>query len=351
MFDFAVKYDPAKDSKEDITRRILYSLIIKRLMAKKPVVMFIGGDSGEGKSETVLKLQELLCEIQGLDLGEILHDVNVYMPTEYAKKLDQILFWKDKKYSDPRRPLFKKINFLAVHEARTLVRAMNWRTFINQAVGDVNAMSRSIKRMCFMIVSQFVRDISRDVRYTINYYCKIARPYGRPAKMYWRVLWKDDRDLESPKLRTRGLNGYLVYPNGRYRIFRPKYFEIQRPRAQYVKMFEEAEFKAKGSIIRRKMEELIREMEIETSVSSAKIDTMVDWYTKDMTNIHLLGKRNKNGWKVKKDVREMHGLTKTELAEFEHKLNEKLKNIGILDKPDQGDMEVLNEIEEAPMGT
>lgn len=319
-FDFAVDYDPDKDSGEDLTKRILYSLIIKRIKAKKPTVIFMGGDSGEGKSYSALRFQELLMELQGLDIIKHIEDINVFTPLEYPKKLDKLLFDKN----------LKPVNIICMHEAREIVKAKKWNTFLNQAIADVNAMSRAVKRLCFIVISQFIRDISTDIRYTLNYYITVHRPIGSKARLYISVLWKDDSDLERPKLRKRGIKGYLRYPNGSYRVYRPTYLELSKPSKELRELFNKKDFEAKAKIIRRKVEKLIGEMSIEMEVETKKVDTMVEWYISNQDNLTTIGKRYRNKWKVKPEVKIMHDLSDLEAKDFEQKLNQKMKERGMI---------------------
>ena len=189
-------------------------------------------------------------EIQGLDIMDYVDVMNVYTPLEYSTKLNKILFYK----------AYKKANIFCIHEARTVVKAKLWHGFLAQAISDINAMSRSIKRICTIIISQFIRDITADTRYTLNLYCKISRPLGKPARLYINVMWKDDRDLEKPKLRKRKLSGYLIYPNGKYQRFIPKYFEMKKPSKAIIELFEKADKEGKTKIIRRKQDEVLKEL-------------------------------------------------------------------------------------------
>lgn len=319
-FDFAVNYDPEKDSEEDLTKRILYSLIIKRIKAKKPTVIFIGGDSGEGKSYSALRFQELLLELQGLEAKKHLESINVFTPLEYPKKIDSLLFDKD----------LKKVNIICMHEAREIVKAKAWHSFLNQAVADVNAMSRSVKRLCFIIISQFIRDISTDIRYTLNYYVTVHRPIGSKARLSINIMWKDDSDLERPKLRKRPIKGYLRYPNGKYRVFQPTYLELSKPSKDITEIFEKKDFEAKAKVIRRKVEQLINDMSQDLHLESKKVDAMVEWYMKNQDNLNLIGKRYRGKWKVRAEVKLMHDLTDTEVIEFQDKLNKKMKERGMI---------------------
>lgn len=319
--DFVVYYDPNKDSKDELAKRILYSIIIKRIKAKKPCVMFVGGDSGEGKSYTTVRLQEILLELQGLKASDYFDAINCYTPLQYPKKLDNLLFNKE----------VKKANIIAMHEAREIVKAKDWQNFLTQAVADVNAMSRSVKRLIIIIVSQFIRDITRDMRYTLNFYCTVKRPKNKPARLYINVLWKDDRDLESPKLKKRKLSGYLIYPNGQRRRFVPSYFEMKKPHKDLIKIFEEQDYKAKAGIIKRKINDLIKTMKEDIGEESDKINSMVDWYIEHPDTITLIGKRYRGKWKLQKKVREMHNLTDMETKKFEVMLNDKLRERGVIE--------------------
>lgn len=329
--DFVVRYDPDKEAPEVLTDRILYALVIKRLKHHKPAVLFLCGESGEGKSFTGIRLQEKLLELQGLNLRDVLSDINVYVPIEYPQKLQKLLFPSKNEKDKARAKILKKTNIICMHEAREVVRAKNWQSFLNQAIGDVNAQSRSIKRLCIMVVSQSIRDISTNIRYTLNYYCKVRRPLGKPARLYINVLWKDDRDLEKIKLRKRKLSGYIVGPDGRYRRYVPQYFIMSKPSKENVKEFEAQDLKAKMFSLRMKIRKLIKNMEDDMDIPAKKIDSMVDFYTKNTESLNLIGRRRGNNWFVKKDVREMHDLSDDELKLFQEKLNKSLQKRGVID--------------------
>jgi hypothetical protein len=315
FFDFVVKYDPEKDTEEDLVKKIFYSIFIKRIKSKKPVVIFISGDSGEGKSYSALRMQEILLTLQEINYKENFEHINVFTPLEYPQKLDNLLFNKE----------LKKVNILTMHEAREIVKAKNWHSFLNQAVSDVNAMSRAVKRICFIIVSQFIRDISVDIRYTLNYYVTVRRPPGQKAKLYISKMWKDDRDLEKPKLRKRRLKGYLVYPNGKYRLYTPEFIELNRPDKEICEMFNKKDFESKAHIIRNKTEKLIKDMKLETETADKKLNAMLEWYMNNPENLDIIGKRYKKGIRLKSEVKLMHDLTDMEVKRFQKMINEKMK--------------------------
>jgi hypothetical protein len=319
--DYVVKYDPNVDTPQDLTRKILYSIFILRVKYKKPAVIFVSGDSGEGKSISSVRLLQELMELQGLDYKKHMDGVNIYTPIQYPEKLNKILY--DKEY--------KKANILIIHEARTLIKAKMWNSFLTQAIADVNAMSRQIKPMITIIISQFIRDITTDMRYTLNFYVKIKRLRGDSfARMQINVMWKDDRDLEKPKLRKRRLRGFLVYPNGKYRRHSPQYLAIKKPDKEICQEFDRQDAAAKTAIIHQRLEKLVKEMRDDLGLESKKISSMVDWYTEHIENLSLIGKRYKAGWKILKEARQMHDMTSEEVKSFELALNKKLKEMEVI---------------------
>lgn len=319
--DFIVKYNPKTDTQEDLAKKIMEHVILYRLKYKKPAVIYVSGDSGEGKSYTALYLQSLLLSIQGLDIREQLENVNVFYPIEYPKKLDNLLHSKE----------LKKVNIICLHEAREIVKARLWHSFLNQSISDINAMSRSVKRLVTIVISQFIRDIDTSVRYTLNFYCKVRRPMSQSgkARLQIYVLWKDDRDLEKPKLRKRRLSGYIQYPSGIRRRFTPKFFEVSRVDKDIAARFEELDKKSKSDIIKRKVSALIQEMEKDIDTKDTKVNVMIDWYMDHIDNLKYIGVMKYRKFKVNEDIDKMHGLTKYERDLFQKKLNERLKEKGI----------------------
>lgn len=315
--DFAIYYDPDKDTGVDIFRKIIFSVIYKRVKANYPCVIFVSGGSGSGKSETVLFAQKELSKMFGWDIHEHVNNVNIYTPMQYSEKMQALL--KDKK--------LKKVNIAAIHEARVLVNSKNWQSFTNQSVAHVNAMSRSIKRIVFFIVSQYIRDISTDIRYTLNHYWRIAREKGKPVKLYWDVMYNDDRDLEKPKLRKRKLRGYLIDPKGKYIPFTPDYFEIPRVEKELRDIMIEADKDAKVNIIEQRLDDLFKEMSLEgDDKSTAKINSMVEWYTKSPDRLMQLGKFYRKKWKLDKSAIDRHDLNKKEAKRVEELITAKVHN-------------------------
>jgi len=314
-YDYVIRYNPNLETPEDLTKKILYALFVKRVKNKKPVVTFVGGDSGEGKSMTVLRLIELLFQIQGVELKDHIDAVNVFTPLQYPQKIDKLLHDKE----------LKKVNAIAIHEAREIIKAANWRNFLNTAIGDVNAMSRSIKRLMFFIVSQFIRDIDPSIRYTLTYYCTVYRPIGHKARVKINKIWKDDSDLQNPRIRKRRIKGLIIFPNGKVKKHFPEYFEMNMPDKEICTKFDEYDTESKRGIIKKKLEKLIKEMEKDADISINKIDKTIEYYTETEDRLNTVGKKVGKKWKIDKNIKDMLDLTESEFREFESKLNTTIK--------------------------
>lgn len=321
LCDFKVHYDPDKDTGETVAKKIIASLIVGRIKHHKPAVLFISGDSGEGKSYSALKLQEWLAEIQKWVLLDYYHICNIHSPLQYMENVDKLL----------HDPEYKKANILCIHEARDLINSKDWESFLSRAISDVNALSRAIKRLIVIIISQFIRDITKDIRYTINYYIKISRPKGKKARMYFYVMWKDDRDPDNPKLRKRKLCGYLVYPNGKHRQYRPEYIILPKPSKELCEIFEKADREAKTSSIRQKLSKVVDHIKTDMGLEDNKVNKLIDWYAEKTDNLNSIGRIRRNKWKTSQEFRDMHDLNKDEVKRFEEGLNNKLKDMGLIE--------------------
>lgn len=329
--DFWVKFNPDKDSPEELSRRILYSLFVKRTKAKKPVVAAVIAKSGEGKSYGVNKIADEIMHIQGIDLVqnmELFDVLTIANPLQYAEKLDLLLY--DKRY--------KKVNLMVVHESRSVVSAKNWRSFVNTAISDVNAMSRSIKPLMFFFISQAFKDIDSNVRSTLTHYITITRPNsGHHSRMEISVIWNDEKDIEKPKYRKRKIRGIVEYPDGRTRLFVPDSLYLKWLRKPLQERFETLDYEGKSAILKSKMAKIISEIKSEFDDNSVKIDAMVEWYFKRSDMLGSVARRGRAGWKVKKDIRELHDLTPEEAKLFESRLNDKFVKSGMIAKDNDGE--------------
>lgn len=320
--DFIVRYNPATESKSDLANKIIYDMFYnRRIKQNKPCKMGIFGKSGEGKSLTALRIQEQLLQAKGLTLQPIVKDINVFVPLEYPTKIKNLLGLNDGGFQDTG---LKKAFLVCVHEARELVKAKYWQSFVNTAIADVNEMSRAVKRLIFMIVSQSIRDISSDIRGTLDFYIKCYRPHKQRTRLYIYSLWVDERDMDKIKLRKRKVSGVLIYPNGQWRRYAPQYFEISIPNRDIIKIFDEEDFKSKSKIIRSKLNRLMKDMALEANVENDKLESLIDFHVKNPDALNTIGKIRAGKWIVKKEAAQLYDLTKQELKEFETKIQIKL---------------------------
>lgn len=313
--DFHVYWDSKTESLDTLTRRIVYSIFIhNRIKADKPCVLGLFGGSGEGKSLTALALYCFILSLMNLDLKKNFEVSNIITPIQYAKKIDKLLY--DKEYKD---------NCVAiVHEAREVIRAKLWHSFLNQCIGDVNAMSRTIKPLMLILVSQFVGDIDKSVRSTMTYYLTVTRSKSRKVKLNIQKLYFDDRDIERPVLKKRRVHGYVISPTGKHRSFYLPPIEIDKPPKELSDIFKKMDFEGKTILVRRKLEKLVKQIEQETGEDNKKIETMVTWYVRNPEQLDLIGKKTKKGFSIRDDITKMHDLTESEKKDFQNKLSEEL---------------------------
>lgn len=317
--DFIINFDPEKDTENELVERIIYALFISRVRAKKPCIVFMGGDSGEGKSISVLTLMMIMMKLQNIHHPDWLSVCNIHTPLQYPTKIKKLLF-------DPE---YKKLNMVAIHEARNVVKAKQWNTFLTQSIADVNAMSRSVKRMVTFVVSQFIKDIASDIRYTINYYIIAERPKGRMTRLKIFIIWKDDRDLEKPKLRKRRIHGYLRLPDGRLRKYKPLYIELDLPSKEIVEAFDNEDTEAKGLIIKNKLDKILKEIKADIGQPGERVEAIVNYYIEHLDQLSIIGKQSRGKWKLKGQISSMYDFNDLELRIFEEKLNKNLKEKGL----------------------
>lgn len=298
----------------NITNRIIKQLFYTPIKKNFPCVIFIQGKSGHGKSWTALKLQEILLSFDGLDLKDFVEDINISIPLEYPEKLNKILHDKE----------LKKVRIICVHEARLVVNAKQWQDFVTQSIAHVNALSRAVKPLIFMVVSQNIRDVTTDIRYTIDYIVENYRPVHGDAQFKLFKMFTDNRDLEHPILRKRPVMG-LVKKNRRWRLHKPQKFIVKKPDKETRERFEKADREAKIKIIKNMMDKLMLDLTKNLDTENKKVGVMVEWYTKHPEQIPLIGKRSKRGFRLHGNVSEMHELTSEEKKLFEKTLNEKIE--------------------------
>lgn len=319
--DYNVTYDPNKENELDLFSKIIYSLILRRILFKKPSICHVSGKSGEGKSLSVLFIMYILLKMQNLDIKKYMDITNIFTQMEYPQKLKQLLHNKE----------YKKINVVCVHEGREAMEAKEWFTLFNRNIAHVNALCRALKRMAIFIVSQSIRDITKEIRYTLDYQIKIYRRMHKGvqghARLIWYVLYMDDRDIENPKLRKRRVQGWLNLPNGRRILHKPQYFSIPLIEKEIKDFFEETDKAKKMDILNRRLEDMEKDLKDQLKTTKDKIQSLVNFYMQnENSRMEVFRTTPKGKYKVIKDFAKLHDLKPSEVKIFEEKFKERLEN-------------------------
>ncbi|MFW6121619.1 MAG: hypothetical protein ACOC80_12070 [Petrotogales bacterium] len=321
IVDFVV---PNFDDPKEIGVKICEQLFVKRIEKKKPTVILCTGDSGEGKSYTALKILEIVNNYFGVKTEDHMENQIIYTPLEYSKKMNAILHDKDK----------RKLKCLILDEARELVSSHLWYTFVNQAIADVNALHRTVKPLVFVVVVQFIKDIDPSTRRTIQFYMNCQRPMNeKHVTVRMHRLWKDERDIDNPRIKKRKIRGYLYNGDNqtkptKYMKFVPTRMQITLPEKIVYKQYEKINFERKSEILARKLDRLLHEIEKEAGVKSTRVTDVVNWFmdhpeSADMIQRRVGGKTPK--CKMKPEFKRMFNLNNTEAADFEKALYQRLK--------------------------
>lgn len=299
-----------------ITQSILRSVTLNRINADKPSVILITGDSGEGKSATALRIATDILAMQGIDIKEYLEDIIVYNPFEFAEKIDAILT------SDR----LKKINVFLLDEARGIVKANSWNSFVNQAIADINAVSRGVKPLVIIIVSQDAGDIDRATRKTIKYEFVCSRPLHEKVRIHPVVYYKHRPrgSAEKSELRYRSLKVQVRGPFDNYEIS-PPVLVVDKVPKEIWDLYKSQEKERKTKLIRNRTNKMTEMLKKEWNAEDNKIDLVYDKLLADTNKLNQLtivkrGKRCLN----ENDIT-FSGWTKSEMNE----LNKRLKKYNV----------------------
>ncbi|HNV61758.1 MAG TPA: AAA family ATPase [Candidatus Cloacimonas acidaminovorans] len=195
--DFMVEW---QGTIQKTTARIFYHLFVKKIKADMPCVILITGKSGRGKSSVALHLADILFQEEGLDFAQYVDKAVVGSIKDFGPKTKAILQLKE----------LKDCFVLIIDEARATVNSSDWASLINRTVAMVNALSRAVKPLMIIIVAQSLKDVDRATRDTIDYYIKVTRTYGHPAKIKIYEFYVDDKDVDKPKTKKKLVRGLIT---------------------------------------------------------------------------------------------------------------------------------------------
>lgn len=281
-------------------------------------------------SSTALTIQQALCESMDISLLDNLEHMNIMHPREYADKLKNLLWSKD--------PTIKKLRFFCLHEARTIVSAKDWNSKLAKLIANVNAMSRAIKPLCMIIISQFIKDIQTTVRYTLTYYSTITRPLnGGYGNLRIYKLYQDDSDLEKPKIKKRLIQGYIMKAKHKdadpmieedwERVWtRLKSIKLHKPNKDVYEKFISLDIEGKSDQMVKDMEEMSEQFKIEAGTEDNKINNIAKHYTTNINTLALISKKVRGEWRLQPNVKQMHGLSNNETKLLEETVNNMVKD-------------------------
>lgn len=310
--DFVLYVDKHQDM--TIAEQILQKLTTDRIKAKKPSIIFIAGDSGEGKSMTSVKIAELVEPDIDMDKQVI------YTPFEYPDKLQWMLF----------NPESKGRHVVFMAEARELVKAKLWYTLINQSIADVNAMSRTVKPLIFIINSQDISDVDKENRRLLTYYGYVVRPLSGKVNLKLYKINKSRHTIDNPKMRLKKLTGHLVQ-NGHYKKFRIAKFKVSLPSDKIRKEFEDRDFKAKKDVILKKLDAMRKALKKDMPTMS-RLEETVEFMAKEHAILKKFIGRSKSGKiRINKAVGKLFNLSKEDFPVFETMMVERLKKENLIE--------------------
>lgn len=293
---------------------VLNHLFIRRIKAGIPVFIAIVGRSSSGKSAFSILMQDILYKVRGLDYMDYVEDTILIQPSQYSKKVKEILDKKNKK--------MKKAFTLQTDEAKFLINSESWASFRNKAIRTITATSRAIKPLLFLVIAQLMRDIDKPTRMSLDYYFEIKRVPGQPPKVTPYVLYEDTDDIEKVKVKKRRLQVVVVYPNGARRkvlpIFRPR-----MPRPELYGKYNAFEVKAKQEEIFKLLDDLDKDIEKLSGDYSAKVKEFAQHLIDNPAELEKLGEFKRGKWRMTKDSMTKYNYTRNQFQMIEEIIHKK----------------------------
>ena len=308
VIDFVIKTSADVDK---IAALIFHRLFLVRVKGNKPCIILITGASGEGKSYTGLKIIEEMFKVEGVDVTSYIKDIVVMNPLQYSEKLNALLY--DKR--------LRKIKVMQIDEARAVVGSDKWNSFINQTIAHVNAMSRAIKPLIVIIVTQSIKDVDPATRRTINYEVKCRRRGSNPVEADIYKYWVDDHNPEHPVLRKRKVYGIIERNNEKIRT-QPR-FILKKANQKILEVYEDLMVEGKTELLNNKLKKLTDEMkkDIEKGTFS-RVEEITSYLLKNKDTLHEWASYKRKKWKIKPERASMLNLTRPQVNELEKRLIE-----------------------------
>lgn len=319
FIDFMIKMDEGMTPLQ-LGETVMSRLIVNRIKHNKPCVIFLTGKSGEGKSYTGLKIQEIVDKAFYADFGEMMEVQTIFTPFQYAEKIKKILH--DRKY--------KHVRVVMIDEAREVVSSKQWYSFVVQAIPAINNLSRQIKPLVIIVISQSSKDIVMELKRSIDFYINVSRPLQGSAILKPYKLWLDDHNLEAIKQRKTAIRGYIKH-NGRWEYVRIRNISVSLVDKKIRKKYDHLSRQFKSEIITTKLERFLAELSKSVyGNSTEKLEKISDFYIEHPENLNFILEHRRHKIRIKKDVRLMHDLTVQETKIFESLLLDKMLKKGLI---------------------
>ena len=239
------KYDFVVDERVEpdgisLSEAILKHLIINKLKNGKPVMIFIGGGSSEGKSWSILRLNELLGLIP--DHKEFINKQVAYVPDQFIEKARDIFF----------NPENKAKSFCLMEGGETQSKYL-WFSAVNQAIVKIERMSRTLKPIVFFMASPDISDVDINARKLLIYYGWCFRPGHDKVHLRLYKVYKT-RTLYNPKVLQLSLRGKVITADGEEHLIKVGEFLVNPPSRELIDLFEAEELSAKTHILSESLE-------------------------------------------------------------------------------------------------
>lgn len=309
--DFVVDW---QGSQEETAKLIIQRIFLNDYEDGMPSLVVVTGRSGSGKSYTTIRIQDFLYQSKKMQYAEYLKNNIVLSPIDYGKQIKAIL----------QNPELKKVFTIQIDEGRFVVGAENWGTFVNTAIGHVNASSRSVKVLITFIVTQSLRDIDKKLRDNINIQV-ICKKESGSVKVSFRKFWIDDTDVEKPRLRYRIPIGTIKFADGTKQRVKLKWHPKIIPK-ELAEPYEAMMVPIKNTIIGQKMNKLIERLEKDVGVNTAGKAELVAQQLYDLPALRKkLGSTDNGHWYPNDAAKVLFGLDESEIKEMRKSLEKKLK--------------------------
>jgi len=298
------------------TAKIFYNLFVKKIKADMPCVICITGKSGRGKSSVALHLADLLFKQEGLDFAEYVDRAVVGSIKDFGTKTKAILSAKE----------LKDCFVLIIDEARVTVSSNEWSSLVNRAVVMVNALSRAVKPLMIIIVSQSLKDVDRATRDTIDYYIKVTRNYGQPAKIKIYEFYVDDKDIDKPHTKKKLVRG-LITTNGQKDTIELTRIEFPRVRDEVWEPYKKSMIESKNELLEAEFDKLAKALtEKEAGGNNQRINNLVDFLWSNKYILNNFAKFSRKQWYLKNEFIKSFQVSDVEKKQIEKELRAKVSN-------------------------